>query len=136
MFRLVEFGEQGRAIVQPGVVLKEKDAETLTDTQMMVTDPDVNYFATILNSVEEDFYSTPVTIQDVLDEHASIAPIKNIRHYFLLGDRYEVVAKLTKADKFFKLTEVMGTITICVKKIRIGEPFDDEPKQPKKKKRK
>jgi hypothetical protein len=135
MFRLVEFSKQGRAVLQPGM-LKEKDAENLTDNQMMVSDPDVNYFATILNSVEEDFYSTSITIQNVLEERASIEPIKNVRHYFLLGDRYEVVAKLSKSEKFFKLTEVMGTITVLIKKIRIGEPFDDEPKQPKKKKRK
>jgi hypothetical protein len=117
---------------QPGMYdivrgdLQESFAENISKPHILTTDPDLNYLArTIYDEAELALFPTEFNIDDVLLGKISIETIKNIRHYFLLAERFEIVGKLIKADKYFKIVNIMGVETILTKTFRLGSPVDD-----------
>ena len=108
-----------------GCVYTEKDASNLEPDQILTSEADLSYFAVTLLSREIEVYSPPITIEDVQKGKASIETIRKVRNRFLLSNRYEVVGKLGRiTGDYFKITGVMGTITIITKNFRLGDPLD------------
>ena len=137
-YKLIQFDEHNRAVILPGE-FTDKYADNIGDNQMLVSDPDISFYATTITTMEDGFYADrPVTVQEVEEGTVSLDTVKGLRHYFLLADRYEISAKITKITKnYFRLSGIMGTVDLYIKKIRIGEPYDDvEFKVAKKRKKK
>lgn len=110
----------------------EKDAPNLAQNQMLASDGDISYFAAFLD-INQDNYSGPITIEDVMIGRSSVETLRMERHFLLLGGRYEVVGKITRADKFFRISGIMGSVDVCIKRLQVGDPFDDDLPTKKKK---
>jgi len=128
---MFEFSETGRATMLPGN-FTEKDAPNLAQNQMLASDGDISYFAAFLD-INQDNYSGPITIEDVMIGRSSVETLRMERHFLLLGGRYEVVGKITRADKFFRISGIMGSVDVCIKRLQVGDPFDDDLPTKKKK---
>ncbi len=106
--------------------MPESFATELTRAQILTTEPDLGYLArTVYEDDELSLFPTEFNIEDVNAGKISIDSIKNIRHFFLLAEKYEIVGKLVKADKYFKIANIMGVESILTKTFRLGSPTDD-----------
>jgi len=104
----------------------EHDAKTLTSTQLLTTEPDFNFLARFVISPNEiEQFPTEFHIDDVLNNRLSIDLIKGAKHFFLLGDRYEIVGKLSNSiNSYFKIQNIMGFHVVLIKTFRLGAPID------------
>jgi hypothetical protein len=107
--------------------MSESSAADLTRTQVLSTDPDLSYLSrTIYNETELSLFPTEFNIDDVNSGKISIESIKNIRHYFLLAEKYEVVGKVSNTRQYFKIRNIMGVETILTKTFKLGSPLEDD----------
>jgi hypothetical protein len=114
-----------------GVSIKQKfrDITTrgaLSENHIYTTEPDILSIATIVTRPEKDLYTGPYFCKDVLDGKISLDTVKNVRHYFIIGERLEIVGRLVKiTEQHFKIVGVMGGNEIYAAKIYVGPPYDD-----------
>jgi hypothetical protein len=107
--------------------LPESAGDQLTKSQILTTEPDLSYLArTVYDDTEIAFFPAEFTAEDVILGRMSIDTIKNIRHYILLADKYEITGKVVKVTpKYFKIAGVLGLQTIITTSFRLGSPTDE-----------
>jgi hypothetical protein len=90
---------------------------------MIVSDPDLESYSTIVPSRFRDDY-TPITLEMVQQGWSSVDAAKVTRHLILVGDMWEIGARVRKVHKgCFELSTSIGE-RVYVSEIGLGEPDD------------
>lgn len=127
MFYLIDFADKTEGLY----TLLEKRGEpknliegpTLPRNLMIVTDPDLESYSTLVPSQFRSDY-TPITLDTVRQGWTSVDAAKTTRHLMLVGGMWEVGAVVRKMHKgCFELSLSSGD-RLYVSELGLGEPDD------------
>jgi len=116
---------QGSYTNKGKIAITPSNLSSLQDTQIITTDPDLEYYSMIIPRRQGKQYSMEFTVDQIKAEKLSVDFMKVKKHFILIADRFEVAVRFSKIkDDCFELI-CRSYIHIYAKKFRLGDPFDE-----------